>query len=100
METQNVTDLNRIRSVKTLDEMRAVLMAFIVRIDILPIYLNEYQWGEEDYEADIETAKELLEKVERRMASLSHHLTKKPVKVKREIQRLDGTESPTVSQVL
>lgn len=66
-------DLNRIRSIKVLEEMKRDLTEFITNPDVLAVYLAE-DCGEEDYEADKEQAAELLELVERRMKSLSRFL--------------------------
>lgn len=74
----NSIDLNKIRSLKALEAMRTALTDFI-NFDpavIKEVYDEEYGWGEEDYEADIETSKEMLERVERRMKSLGRHLSK------------------------
>lgn len=82
-------DLNRIRSLKTLEEMKQILTDFI-SFDptvIVSIYEEENDWGKVDYEADIEEAKEFLEHVEKRMKSLGNYLNnpnkdkKKKVKI-------------------
>lgn len=67
-------DVNRIRSLKTLEDIKSTLNEFLVHPDILEVYIKEYDWSEEDYEADKEMVVELLEKVERRIKSLSNHL--------------------------
>lgn len=66
-------NLNRIRSIKVLEEMKRDLTEFITNPDVLPVYLTE-NCGEEDYEADKEQAIELLELVERRIKSLSRFI--------------------------
>ena len=71
-------DLNKICSPKALEAMRKTLVDFITfdPAAIKAVYEEEYGWGEEDYEADIEESKELLERVERRMKSLGRHLSR------------------------
>jgi len=64
-------DLNKIRSVKTLEEMKADLTEFLSNPDVKKVYLEDYEWGEEDYDADREQAEYVLEQVERRLKSLS-----------------------------
>jgi len=69
-------DLNRIRSLKTLDTMKRDLIAFINNPDVLTVYVEDLDWGQEDYEADIETATYLLENVEHRIKSLGRFIAK------------------------
>ena len=71
-------DLNKIRSMKTLETMKGVLMEFLTfdRTAMLEAYDADFGWGVEDYEADKEQANDLLERVEKRMKSLGHHLAK------------------------
>ena len=64
-------EVNPVRSVKILETMKKDLSAFLNNPVVLHVYLNEYDWGEEDYDADQEKAIELLEKVDRRIKSLS-----------------------------
>ncbi len=71
-------DLSRIRSMKTLDSMRRDLNDFI-EFDatvMKAVYVEEFGWGEEDYEADKDSATYLLEQIERRIKSLGRHLAK------------------------
>lgn len=71
-------DLNRIRSLKTLEDLKQDLSEFIKfnRAELVAVYESEYGWGDEDLDADIETATDVLEKVEKRMKSLSNHLSR------------------------
>jgi hypothetical protein len=69
-------DLTRIRTLPPLEEMKADLIAFTTRTDILDIYLAT-DCGEEDYDADKEEALYLLGKVENRIASLTRLLNRK-----------------------
>jgi hypothetical protein len=71
-------DLNRIRSLKTLESMRKILADFIAFDPVMmkDVYMTDYGWGEEDYEADKDNASYLLEQVERRMKSLGRHLAR------------------------
>lgn len=73
-------DVNRIRNLATLEDIKVTLNEFLSHADIPKIYVEQYEWGLEDYEADREMAEELLEKVERRMKSLSNHLIKAQAK--------------------
>ena len=77
-------DLNKIRSLKPLEEMKKDLTDFIGidRAIMVQVYDEQYHWGEEDYEADLEQVQDLLEQVEKRIKSLSHHLSKPKLKVK------------------
>ena len=81
-------DLTRIRSIKTLEEMKADLKEFLTNPDILTVYVEDYKWGVEDYEADREQVEYLLEQVENRMASLSRFLNK-PKTTKKSKQSVD-----------
>jgi len=67
-------DLNRIRSIKTLEEIKKDLNAFLVYPDMRAVYLEDLGWSDDDYEADKESVVELLEQVERRLRSLSNYL--------------------------
>lgn len=67
-------DLSKIRSLKTLEEMKQDLNEFLVNPDVRTIYLEDYGWGEEDYESDRDEVTELLEKVERRIKSLDKYI--------------------------
>jgi hypothetical protein len=69
-------DLNRIRNLKELEEMKGDLLEFINNPEIANVYVEDYGWGPEDFEADTEEVKRLLEKIERRMKSLDRYLTK------------------------
>ena len=64
-------DLNKIRDVKKLEEMKADLTEFLANPDVKKVYLEVWGWGEEDYDADREQAEYMLEQVERRLKSLS-----------------------------
>ena len=71
-------DLNKVRSIKTLEALHKPLKEF-VNFDyatMISVYTKSYGWGEDDYEADKERAEYLLEQVERRMKSLGHYLAK------------------------
>lgn len=65
-------DLNRIRSVKTLETMKKPLIDFVAfdKQIMLDVYSKDYEWGIEDYESDIEAAEYLLERLEKRIKSL------------------------------
>lgn len=71
-------DVNKIRSMKTLESMKKVCNDFIGfdRETMIEVYAEDYGWGVEDYEADLDSSITLLEQVERRMKSLGKHLTK------------------------
>lgn len=79
-------ELNKIRSLKTLAEIKQDLIRFITldRAVAIVVYDESYGWGEEDYEIDLEQAKGLLEQVERRYKSLSNHLSKPKTTTKRK----------------
>lgn len=63
-------DLNRIRSVKTLEEMKADLTEFLVNPEIKDVYVTDYGWSEDDYVADREQVEYMLDKVKYRLSSL------------------------------
>lgn len=71
-------DLNKIRSLKTLEAIRKPLIEFVAFDPAImrAVYTEEFGWGEDDYEADKEQASDLLEQVERRMKSLGRHLSR------------------------
>lgn len=64
---------------KTLETMRNSLKEFIAfdANNMRDVYIEEFGWGSEDYDADIEKATDLLEQVEWRMKSLGHYLATK-----------------------
>lgn len=70
-------ELNRVRSIKTLDEFKKPLVEFLAldRASAMAVYEHE-GWGEEDLDADIESVHELLDKIEHRVKSLGHYLSK------------------------
>lgn len=70
-------DLNAIRSVARLEEIKADLVEFINHPQMKEVYLTQYEWSEDDYTADIEASSELLERVERRLKSLKDFEAKK-----------------------
>ena len=71
-------ELSKIRTMKTLEAMKKPLKEFVTfdTPTMLSVYAEEFGWGSEDYEADLEQANHILEQVERRMKSLGHHLAK------------------------
>ena len=87
-------EVNKIRSMKTLEDMRKVLNEFIGfdAATMIAVYAEEYDWGEEDYEADKDGASYLLEQVERRMKSLGRHLSSKE-KVEKDSSQSADPES-------
>jgi hypothetical protein len=81
MKTTSI-DLNRIRSMKKLEEIKADINFFLNEPIVKEIYIektddDEYG-GEEGWRDDVEDAKELLDKVERRIASLGKYLKRQP----------------------
>lgn len=87
-------EVNKIRSMKTLDAMKKVLSEFISfdHATMVAVYAEEYGWGEEDFEADKDNASYLLEQVEKRMKSLGRHLAKG--KVEKSASQSASPESP------
>jgi hypothetical protein len=83
-------DLTRIRSVKTLEEMKRDLEEFMVNSAILTTYVEELDWSEDDLIADRETVSYLLEKLDRRIKSLTR------LEEKEDSQRTQKSE-PEVS---
>lgn len=63
-------DLTRIRSITKLEEMKKDLEFFISEPAIAEIYLKDYDWGEEDLDADRESATYLVGRIETRIKSL------------------------------
>lgn len=76
-------ELNRVRSIKTLDEFKKPLVEFLAldRASAMAVYEHE-GWGEEDLDADIESVHELLDKIEHRAKSLGHYLSKEKLILK------------------
>lgn len=72
-----MTDLNKTRSMKILEEMKKDLISFITDPIMQQIYVEDKGWSIQDYEDDKEQAQDILEKVIRRMESLGRYLTKK-----------------------
>jgi len=70
-------DLNKTRSMKTLEEMKRDLTSFITDPVIQQIYVEDKGWSIQDYEDDKEQAQDFLEMVNRRMESLGRYLAKK-----------------------
>jgi hypothetical protein len=70
-------DLSRIRTLKPLETIKKDLTEFLAFSPAIMIEVySDNNWGPEDYEADKEQVQELLDKVERRIKSLSNHLNK------------------------
>ena len=78
MKCMTMIDLSKIRSIKTLESMRRDLSDFLNfdAATMKAVYVEEFEWSEDDYEADRDAATYLLEQVERRMRSLGRHLSK------------------------
>lgn len=73
-------DLNKIRSIKILEDIKADLNEFLANPVVPTVYVERMDWSLDDYEADKEMVLELLEKVEHRIASLSRFLKGKSKK--------------------
>ena len=89
-------DLNKIRSMKTLDGIKQDLIDFIAvdRKIMIAVYDEDYGWGEEDYETDLEEVKQLLEQTERRINSLGNFIKKQKLKDEKDtvVPQSDETE--------
>lgn len=96
---QIMIDVNKIRSMKTLETMKRVLGEFVSfdRATMVQVYADEYGWGEEDFEADKDNAIYLLEQLNRRMKSLGRHLAKE--KVEKNVSQSVAPESPSASLI-
>jgi len=70
-------DLNKTRSMKTLEEMKRDLTSFITDPIMQQIYVEDKGWSIQDYEDDKEQAQDFLDMVNRRMESLGRYLAKK-----------------------
>lgn len=68
-------DVNKIRSLTTLEEMHRDLTEFMTNPAVAKAYVEDPAEGLVCYEDDKELVVELLEKVERRMKSLKMFLT-------------------------
>lgn len=71
-------DVNKIRSVKALEGMKKILTEFVTfdKGVMLSVYAEDFGWGDEDYEADIDAATYLLELTEKRAKSLGRHVAR------------------------
>jgi len=78
-------DVIHIRSLKTLEEMREILTEFLTNPEVKSVYLEDHEWGEEDYDADRESVELLRERVEHRIKSLGHHLNKPKVTASKSV---------------
>lgn len=69
-------NLNKYRTLRPLKNLHKQVNDFIAfdRAVMVEVYTTQFGWGEEDYEADLEQATELRDKIERRIESLSRHL--------------------------
>ena len=95
-----IPDLNKIRTLKPLEEMREDLKEFLSNPTVPEVYKEEYNSDQEDYESDKEKVISLLEKVERRIKSLDKFLKRgvnPPVKKKGSLRckKLEPTEVPS-----
>jgi hypothetical protein len=90
-------DVNKIRSMKTLEAMQKVLSEFLGfdHATMVEVYAEDYGWGEEDFEADKDNASYLLEQIEKRMKSLGRHLSKG--KAGKSASQSASPESPDAS---
>jgi hypothetical protein len=72
----NMIDVNKIRSMKKLEELKRDLMEFVNfdRRVLTAVYNSEDIGDEDDLDADIDSACELLSKVKYRMKSLGRYL--------------------------
>lgn len=82
-------DLNRIRSLRTLEEMKKDLNEFLVNPDVRKVYLIDLEWSEDDYDADKEAVIELLEAIAKRERSLTNYLKVQPEKKDLPPQKLE-----------
>ena len=82
-------DLTRIRSLKTLETMKRNLSDFLTNTEVPNVYTEDLKWGIEDYEADVDAVKELLEAIEKRMKSLSKYLSKESFPIEKEEKKTD-----------
>jgi hypothetical protein len=67
----NMIDLTRIRSIKSLEEMKKDIIEFINNPLMLEIYREDVSLGEDAYADDKEQAEQLLVKIEKRSVSLT-----------------------------
>ena len=70
-------DVNKIRSLAVIDELKKDLNDFLTfdRAELLGVYYAN-NCGEEDLDADMESAAELRSRLDRRSKSLGRHLAK------------------------
>ncbi len=75
-------NLNRIRKLEKLDNLKKILTDFLNLDPIvaMEVYNDMYAWGDEDYDADKEVVKELLAKINKRYKSLKTYLDKQKSK--------------------
>ena len=73
-------DINKIRSIKALEELRTTLKDYLSNPEVPNIYLEQSEeWGKVDYESDKEDVINLLGQVELRIKLLTR-VTEKQVK--------------------
>lgn len=93
-------DLNRIRSLKTLESMKKDLNEFLTN-ETIPLLYEEKYGNLIDYESDIEDVKELMERVEKRMSSLGRYLARSLGRalVKTKVEKKDTSSPESATQV-
>ena len=86
-------DLNTIRDVKVLEEMKKDLTLFITDPIILEIYKEDYDFGEEDYKDDKDQAEYLLGQVEKRIKGLNQSLSKRTANRNKKSVKKENTST-------
>ena len=87
-------ELNRIRSIKTLEELKKDLSDFINfdRVVLLEVYIDNDK-DEIDLDADLEEAAEVLDKVKYRIKSLGDHMSRSVIRERNVRPQSDVTVS-------
>jgi len=92
-----MVDLNKIRSLRTLEEIRKDLNDFLSNPMVPEIYKEDPEGEDDDYDADKEQVIELLEKVEHRIKSLGKFVARQN-SVKTKNQKREQSPSSSLQK--
>ena len=68
----DIIEISEIKSIKKLELMHKDLVDFINSTEVPRLYIEEYGWGKEDYDYDIELANQYIDVINVRIKELSH----------------------------
>ena len=93
-------DINKIRSIRILEELRTTLNDFLSNPEVPNVYLEQSdEWGKVDYESDREDVVNLLGQVELRIKLLNRATEKQVKAVKQNKKSAPATSLPAPTPV-